>query len=149
MTRHSIGQVESLYTAPHRVIVYGPATFIFGPAPRPSLTSTTLHDARQAKRSPLHWLLVGAGVAAGLGLLYLAARGPGRQPRDTYRYEAFIGRRWLKDGITKDPAARQTQLRVCSKNVRLKTRGPRVTRKSALRWERERKLRRKHRRRHS
>ena len=58
-------------------------------------------------------------------------------PRDTQRYHFMKGRRIAHKGITIDPDRRESEHKAKYSGGRLKKIGPKVTRKSALRWERD------------
>lgn len=59
-------------------------------------------------------------------------------PRDTYRYTIRDGNRIVKYGVTNDPERRFGEILRNGINGDMRIEGPRVTRNSALDWERGR-----------
>ena len=59
------------------------------------------------------------------------------KPRDTYRYHYKIGNKVVHTGITTDPQRREAEHQRAKPGGRLVAKGPKVTRASALRWDRE------------
>ena len=64
-----------------------------------------------------------------------------RQPRDTYRYYYKVGNKIVFTGITNNPARREAEHRQAHPGGHIKKQGPKVTRASAERWERQQKTR--------
>ena len=60
-----------------------------------------------------------------------------RKPRGTHRYHYMIGNKISHTGITGDLARREAEHQAKRPGGRIKQQGPRVTRGSAKRWERE------------
>ena len=60
------------------------------------------------------------------------------EPRDTYRYTLRNDGKILYHGITNDPERRAAEHKRDGKPGEMHIEGPRVTRDSALKWERER-----------
>jgi len=59
------------------------------------------------------------------------------QRRDTYRYHVKVGKKIVYRGITNDLERREREHQQIWPNATVKQQGPRVTRKTALKWERE------------
>ena len=62
---------------------------------------------------------------------------PRRRPRSTARYTLRVGNRVTYRGITNNPRRRAGEHRRSGKVGKMRIEGPRVTRASALRWERK------------
>ena len=60
-----------------------------------------------------------------------------RQPRDTYRYHYKVGNKIVFTGITNNPARREAEHQRAYPGGRIDRIAPRVTRKSAERWEQQ------------
>ena len=65
------------------------------------------------------------------------ATGRSRQPRDTYRYHYKVGNKIVFTGITNNPARREAEHQRAYPGGRIDRIAPRVTRKSAERWEQQ------------
>ncbi len=59
------------------------------------------------------------------------------QPRDTTRYHYKKGNKIVHTGITNNPERRETEHQAEVPGGRLEKQGPKVTRDSAERWERQ------------
>ncbi len=59
-----------------------------------------------------------------------------RAPRNTTRYTLRKGNKVLYRGITNDPKRRAAEHKQAGKSGTMRTEGPKVTRESALEWER-------------
>lgn len=59
------------------------------------------------------------------------------QPRNTYRYHYKMGGKVVHSGITSDPARREADYQRAKPGGRLVRVGRKVTRESAIKWERE------------
>ena len=57
--------------------------------------------------------------------------------RNTYRYTLRNGNRITYRGITNNPERRASEHRSAGKTGKMRIEGPRVTRNSALEWERK------------
>lgn len=69
------------------------------------------------------------------------ATGRSSQPRDTYRYYYKVGNKIVFTGITNNPARREAEHRQAHPGGHINKQGPKVTRASAERWERQQKTR--------
>ena len=58
-------------------------------------------------------------------------------PRDTYRYHLKQGNKVVHRGVTNDLSRRQAEHQDEFPGTKIKQMGPRVTRETALQWERD------------
>ena len=114
-----------------------PSNVVTGSVPPRTFAAQPAPVAYQQPQVNWGEILLAAG-AVWLGVQGLKALlDDGQEPRDTYKYEAFVGNRKVHGGITYDLDQREGQhRRVFGSKVRLRQVGNRTTRSGALAWER-------------